>query len=146
VRHTAVDDVGRAVNPLIIHGQTHGGIAQGVGQALLEQCFYDAGSGQLVSGSLMDYALPRADVLPSYTTDLSEVPSTTHPLGLRPAGEGGTTPALGVVINAVVDALSEFGVEHIEMPATPERIWRAMRGMTQRSRAAPDEAERERFG
>jgi len=94
----------------------------------------------------MDYALPRADVLPSYTTDLSEVPSTTHPLGIRPAGEGGTTPALGVVINAVVDALAEFGVGHIEMPATPERIWRAMRGMAQRSRALPDAPERERFG
>ena len=96
VKHTAVDDVGRAINPLIIHGQTHGGIAQGVGQALLEQCFYDAGTGQLLSGTFMDYAMPRADVLPFYTTDISEVPSTTHPLGIRPAGEGGTTPALGV--------------------------------------------------
>lgn len=146
VRHTTVDDVGRAVNPLIIHGQTHGGIAQGVGQALLEHCFYDAETGQLLSGSFMDYAMPRADVLPFYTTEISEVPSTTHPLGMRPAGEGGTTPALGVVINAVVDALSEFGVEHIEMPATPERIWRAMRGKPQRSRLVPDGFEKEEFG
>jgi hypothetical protein len=83
---------------------------------------------------------------PSYTTEISEVPSTTHPLGIRPAGEGGTTPALGVVINAIVDALAEFGVEHIEMPATPERIWRAMRGKPQRSRMVPDELERQAFG
>jgi carbon-monoxide dehydrogenase large subunit len=146
VRHTTVDDVGRAVNPLIIHGQTHGGIAQGIGQALLEHCFYDADSGQLLSGSFMDYAMPRADVLPFYTTEISEVPSTTHPLGIRPAGEGGTTPALAVVINAIVDALSEFGVQHIELPATPERIWRAIRGKEQRSRMLPDEPEREHFG
>jgi len=126
VRHTTVDDVGRAVNPLIIHGQTHGGIAQGVGEALLEQCFYDAGTGQPLAGSFMDYAMPRASDFPSFTTDISEVPSTTHPLGIRPAGEGGTTPALAVVVNAIVDALAGFGVTHIEMPATPERIWRAI--------------------
>ncbi|MBI3044426.1 MAG: xanthine dehydrogenase family protein molybdopterin-binding subunit [Betaproteobacteria bacterium] len=126
VGYAAVDDVGRAVNPMIIHGQIHGGIAQGVGQALLEQCFYDSSSGQLLSGSLMDYALPRADTFPFFKTAISEVPSTTHPLGMRPAGESGTTPALGVVVNAIVDALAEYGVEHIEMPATPERIWRAI--------------------
>ena len=141
IRHTAVDDVGRAVNPLIIHGQTHGGIAQGVGQALLEQAFYDSSSGQPLSGSFMDYTMPRANNFPFFNTELSEVPSTTHPLGMRPAGEGGTTPALGLVINAVVDALSEFGVEHIEMPATPERIWRAIRGKKQRSRTVPDAFE-----
>ena len=146
VQHTGVDDVGRAVNPLIIHGQTHGGMAQGIGQAMLEQCFYDAASGQLLSGSFMDYAMPRADTLPFYTTEISEVPSTTHPLGLRPAGEGGTTPALGVVVNAIVDALAELGVDHIEMPVTPERIWRAIRGKPQRSRRSPDEMEQERFG
>jgi len=131
-RYTAVDDVGRAVNPLIIDGQIHGGIAQGVGQALYEQCHYDAGTGQLLSGSFMDYAMPRAECLPFFTTEFVEVPSPTHPLGMRPAGEGGTTPALGVVINAVVDALSEFGVRHVEMPATPERIWRAIREAAQR--------------
>jgi carbon-monoxide dehydrogenase large subunit len=146
VKHTAVDDVGRAVNPMIIHGQTHGGIAQGVGQALLEQCFYDADSGQLLSGSFMDYAMPRADVLPFYTTEISEVPCATHPLGIRPAGEGGTTPALAVIVNAVVDALSEFKVEHIEMPVTPERIWRAMRGKPPRSRLRPDGLEDMEFG
>ena len=128
IRYTAVDDVGRAVNPMIIHGQVHGGIAQGAGQALFEQCFYDAGTGQPLTGSLMDYAMPRADDFPSFTTELSEVPCTTHPLGMRPAGEGGTTPSLGVIVNAIVDALSEYGVKHIEMPATPERVWRAIRG------------------
>jgi carbon-monoxide dehydrogenase large subunit len=128
VRYSAVDDCGRAVNPLIVHGQVHGGIVQGVGQALWEQVAYDPESGQLLSGSFMDYAMPKADMVPFFTTELSEVPSPTHPLGIRPAGEGGTTPALGVVINAVVDALAEFGVRHIEMPATPERVWRAING------------------
>jgi len=125
-RYTAIDDVGRAVNPLILHGQTHGGIVQGAGQALMERCAYDA-RGQLLSGSFMDYAMPRADDFPSFVTALSEVPSASHPLGFRGGGEGGITPALGVVINAVVDALAEFGVMHIDMPATPERVWRAIR-------------------
>ena len=128
VRYTAVDDVGRAINPLLIHGQIHGGIAQGAGQALLEQCYYEPETGQLLSGSLMDYALPRADNFPFFKTGISEVPATTHPLGIRPAGESGITPALGAVMNAVVDALSEYGVRHIDMPATPEKIWRAIHG------------------
>ena len=127
-RYAAVDDVGLAINPMIIHGQTHGGIVQGVGQALIEQCFYDSNSGQLLSGSFMDYAMPRADSFPMFDTQISEVPSTTHPLGIRPGGEGGTTPALGVTINAIVDALSEYVLTHIEMPATPERILRAIHG------------------
>ena len=126
VRYCATDDVGRAINPLILHGQTHGGIAQGVGQALWEQCVVDAASGQVMTGSFMDYAMPRADTLPSFTTDLMEVPSPSNPLGVRAGGEGGTTPALAAVINAVVDALREFGVTHMDMPATPERIWRAI--------------------
>ncbi len=125
-RYTAVDDVGRAINPLLIEGQIHGGIAQGAGQALLEECYYDPESGQLLSGSLMDYAMPRADNFPFFTTSISEVPATTHPLGIRPAGESGLAPALGVIINAVVDALAEYGVTHIEMPATPEKVWRAI--------------------
>jgi aerobic carbon-monoxide dehydrogenase large subunit len=129
-RYTAVDDVGRAVNPLILHGQTHGGIAQGAGQALLEQCVYDSESGQVLTGSFMDYAMPRAADLPFFTTAISEVPSTTHPLGFRGGGEGGITPALGVITNAVVDALADLGVTHIEMPLTPERLWRAMRATT----------------
>ena len=127
VRVAAVDDVGRAINPMILHGQTHGGIAQGIGQALLEECRYDAESGQLLSASFMDYAMPRADCFPGFATELSEVPSTTHPLGIRAGGEGGTTPALAAAVNAIVDALGELGITHIEMPATPERVWRAIR-------------------
>jgi carbon-monoxide dehydrogenase large subunit len=123
----AVDDVGRAVNPLILHGQTHGGFAQGAGQALLEECRYDPESGQLLSASFMDYALPRADNFPEFATALSEVPSPTNPLGIRAGGEGGTTPALAAIANAIVDALAEIGVKHIELPATPERVWRAIR-------------------
>jgi carbon-monoxide dehydrogenase large subunit len=126
VGYAAVDDVGRAVNPLILHGQTHGGIAQGVGQAMLEESHYDRQSGQLLAASFMDYAMPRAATLPFLATALSEVPSPTNRLGVRSGGEGGTTPALAAVINAIVDALAEFGVRHIEMPATPERVWRAI--------------------
>jgi carbon-monoxide dehydrogenase large subunit len=135
VRYTSVDDVGRAINPLIVHGQTHGGITQGLGQALWEHCRYDAETGQLQAGSFMDYAIPRADLLPAFTTEISEVPSTSNPLGLRGGGEGGTTPALGAAVNAVVDALAELGVEHLEMPVTPERVWEAIRA-AQRGRAA----------
>jgi carbon-monoxide dehydrogenase large subunit len=134
VRYAAVDDVGRAINPLILHGQTHGGIAQGVGQALLENSYYEPQNGQLLTASFMDYAMPRADTLPLLATALSEVPAPTNRLGVRSDGEGGTTPALAVVINAVVDALAELGVRHIEMPATPERVWRAMRAAVARRR------------
>ena len=131
-RYSAVDDVGRAVNPLILHGQTHGGIVQGVGQVLWEQCVYDPRSGQSLSGSFMDYAMPRADGLPSFSTQISEVPSPSNPLGIRAGGEGGTTPALAAVVNAVVDALSSLGVTHIEMPTTPQRVWRAIRDAQER--------------
>jgi carbon-monoxide dehydrogenase large subunit len=113
---------------MILHGQAHGGIAAGIGQALWERCAYDESTGQITAATLMDYALPRADALPSFVTELSEVPSTSNPLGLRGGGEGGTTPALGAVVNAVVDALAEFGVEHLDMPVTPERVWRAIHG------------------
>ena len=123
VRYTSVDDVGRAVNPLIIHGQTHGGIVAGVGQALMEHIVYDA-DGQLRTASFMDYAMPRADQFPFFTTDISEVPAASHPLGMRGGGEGGTTPSLATVANAVCDAL---GVDHIELPATPERVWRKIK-------------------
>ena len=126
VGYAAVDDVGRAINPLILHGQTHGGIAQGVGQALLEHSHYDPGSGQLLAASFMEYAMPRADTFPELRTALSEVPAPSNRLGVRSGGEGGTTPALAAVINAIVDALAELGVRHIEMPATPERVWRAI--------------------
>src|SRR3984893_16269163 len=125
VRYTAVDDVGRAINPMGVDRQSPGRAAGGIGQALWECCSYDA-HGQLLSASFMDYAMPRADLLPSFTTDISQVLTPTNRLGVRGAGEGGTTGALGAVVNAVVDALAEFGVTHIEMPVTPERIWRAI--------------------
>jgi carbon-monoxide dehydrogenase large subunit len=130
VRYTAIDDVGRAVNPLILHGQTHGGIVQGAGQALMERCVFDP-QGQLLSATFMDYAMPRADDFPMFETALSEVPSTNHPLGFRGGGEGGITPALGVIMNAVVDALADLGVTHLDMPATPERVWRAIQDAAQ---------------
>jgi aerobic carbon-monoxide dehydrogenase large subunit len=124
-RYTCVDDVGRAINPMVVDGQTHGGAVQGIGQAVCELCSYDA-EGQLLSASFMDYAMPRADTMPTFTTDISQVLTPTNRLGVRGAGEGGTTGALGAVVNSVVDALAEFGVSHIEMPVTPERIWRAI--------------------
>ena len=123
VRYTSVDDVGRAVNPLIIHGQTHGGIVAGIGQALMERIVYDA-HGQLQTASFMDYAMPRADQVPFFTTDISEVPAASHPLGMRGGGEGGTTPSLATVANAICDALD---IDHIELPATPERVWRKIK-------------------
>ncbi len=125
-RYTSVDDVGRALNPLILHGQTQGGIVQGVGQAWQEAIRWDE-DGQPLTASLMDYAMPRAADFPSFDTALSEVPASSHPMGFRPGGEGGTTPALGVFVNAIVDALAEFGVQHVEMPASPLRIWQAIR-------------------
>ncbi len=126
VRYAAVDDVGRAINPLVLHGQTHGGIAQGVGQALWEDMHYDPDSGQPLTASFMDYCMPRADILPSYRTGLFEVHSPSNPLGVRAGGEGGTTPALGATINAVADALAPLGITHIDMPASPRRIWEAI--------------------
>jgi carbon-monoxide dehydrogenase large subunit len=121
-RYAAIDDVGRAINPLILHGQTHGGIAQGIGQAMLEHCVFDD-SGQALAGSFMDYAMPRADHFPCFDTALSEVPASSNVHGVRSGGEGGTTPALAVFVNAVVDALRDYGVRHVEMPATPAKIW-----------------------
>jgi carbon-monoxide dehydrogenase large subunit len=122
-RYASVDDVGRCINPLIVHGQTHGAIAQGIGQALWEQCVIDDTSGQPLCGSLMDYGMPRADTLPSFTTQIVEVLSPTNPLGIKAGGEGGTTAAPAVIISAIVDALSRFGVQDIRMPATPHKIW-----------------------
>jgi hypothetical protein len=132
-RYTAIDDYGVLVNPMIASGQAHGAIAQGVGQALIEHAAYDP-HGQLVAGSLMDYALPRADNLPLFQTEISEVPSTTNPLGMRGGSEGGITPGLAVVANAIVDALREFGIEHIELPNY--RPLRSAFGTQSRSRAA----------
>jgi aerobic carbon-monoxide dehydrogenase large subunit len=132
----AVDDVGKAINPLILHGQTIGGAVQGLGQALMEHFVYDPESGQVLSGSLMDYALPKAESMPNFKVALSEIPSPSNPMGIRAGGEGGTTPALAVLVNAVVDALKEFGVEHIEMPLTPQRVWRAIQAGQERIKAS----------
>jgi carbon-monoxide dehydrogenase large subunit len=125
-RYSAVDDVGRCINPLIVHGQTHGGIAQGVGQALWEHCMIDPESGQPVVGSFMDYGMPRSDNLPHLDTEIVEVLSPTNPLGIKAGGEGGTTPAPAVVINAIVDALKDYGIDNLTMPATPRSVWQAI--------------------
>ena len=124
---TVVDDSGRAVNPMIVHGQMHGAVAQGIGQALIERCAYDPATGQLLSGSFLDYAIPRADDLPAISVTSRDVPSPTNPLGVKGAGEGGTVGAPGAVIHAILDALAPLGVTHLDMPATPERVWRAIR-------------------
>ncbi len=125
VRYSVVDDVGTVLNPMLLHGQIHGGVAQGAGQVLMEDIHFDA-SGQLVTASFMDYAMPHAHNLSDIAVESNPVPTKTNPLGTKGAGEAGNVGALPAVANAVVDALSEFGIRHIEMPATPERIWRAM--------------------
>jgi aerobic carbon-monoxide dehydrogenase large subunit len=126
-RYACVDDVGRCINPLIVHGQTHGAIAQGVGQAMWEHVHVDPESGQLLSGSLMDYGMPRADLLPSFATRIAEVLSPTNPLGIKAGGEGGTTAAPAVIVSAIVDALRDLGVCDVRMPATPYRVWTLIR-------------------
>jgi len=125
-RYASVDDVGRCVNPLIVHGQTHGAIAQGVGQAMCEQIYLDPDSGQPLTGSLMDYGMPRSDTLPSFRTEIAEVLSPTNPLGIKAGGEGGTTAAPACVISAILDALRDYGVHDMPMPATPFAIWSAI--------------------
>jgi len=126
LRYSVVDDFGTVLNPLLLEGQVHGGIAQGIGQALLENCVYQPESGQLLSGTFMDYAMPRADDIPPIDFRLNQVPSTTNALGMKGAGEAGAIGAPPAVINALVDALSEFGVEHVDMPATAETLWASM--------------------
>jgi carbon-monoxide dehydrogenase large subunit len=125
-RYASVDDVGRCINPLIVHGQTHGAIAQGVGQAMSEQIYLDPDSGQPLTGSLMDYAMPRADTLPNFAVAIAEVLSPTNPLGIKAGGEGGTTAAPAVVVSGILDALRPLGVREIAMPATPYAIWSAI--------------------
>ncbi len=125
-RYSVVDDVGRCINPMIVHGQTHGGIAQGVGQAMWEECAIDPGSGQPLSGSFMDYGMPRSDNLPSFAVRIVEVLSPTNPFGIKAGGEGGSTPALAVVISAILDALAPLGVRDLAMPATPLKVWQAI--------------------
>ena len=123
MRYTVVDDFGTVINPLLLEGQVHGGIVQGLGQALLEQTQYDSESGQLLSASFMDYAMPRADDAPHIDFTYNVVPSTTNALGMKGAGEAGAIGAPPAIINALVNALQGYGVEHVDMPATPERVW-----------------------
>jgi len=124
--YSVVDDFGLVINPLVVEGQVHGGIAQGLGQVLLEDCIYEAGTGQLVTGSLMDYGLPRADDLPAIRFAYNEVPCRTNPLGIKGCGEAGTIGALPAVAIAAMDALARAGVKDVSLPLTPERVWRAL--------------------
>jgi carbon-monoxide dehydrogenase large subunit len=126
VGYVVVDDVGTIVNPLTLEGQIHGGVAQGAGQALMEEVEYDRESGQLLTASFMEYAMPRADTFPEMVVGSNPVPTELNPLGAKGAGEAGTVGALPVVMNAVMDALAPLGVRHLDMPATPERVWCAI--------------------
>ncbi len=127
VRYTVVDDFGTVLNPLLVKGQVHGGVAQGAGQILMEQVRYDGASGQMLTGSLMDYAMPRADDFAAFEIASNPVPTATNPLGVKGAGEAGCVGALPAVMNGIIDALSPHGIRHLDMPATPERVWRAIR-------------------
>jgi carbon-monoxide dehydrogenase large subunit len=135
----AVDDCGRVINPMIVEGQLHGGVAQGIGQALLEVCAYDPGSGQLLSGSFMDYCMPRADDLPSFRFASQETLNPNNPLGVKGSGESGSIGAPAAVANAVVDALWHLGIDEINMPMTPMKVWRAIRNARASGRAAAPE-------
>jgi carbon-monoxide dehydrogenase large subunit len=126
-RYTAVDDFGTLINPMLTVGQVQGGVAQGIGQAMLEHTVYDSDSGQMLSGSFMDYALPRADDLPDFDITLSGVPTSANPLGVKGSGQAGAIASPQAIIAAVLDALAPLGVTHIDMPATPERVWRAIK-------------------
>jgi carbon-monoxide dehydrogenase large subunit len=126
LRYTAVDDYGRLINPMLTAGQVHGGVAQGIGQALTEHTVYDPQSGQLLSGSFMDYALPRADDLSSFDLTLVEVPTRANPLGVKGSGQAGCIAAPQTIMNAILDALAPLGIRHLDMPATPQRIWSAI--------------------
>jgi aerobic carbon-monoxide dehydrogenase large subunit len=126
-RYVCVDDIGKIINPLIVDGQIHGGIAQGLGQALYEEAVYDD-TGVLVSGELTDYAVPKASHMPWIESSHTETPSPVNPLGVKGVGEAGTIGCSPAVVNSVVDALSPLGVKHLDMPLTPEKVWRAMQG------------------
>src|SRR5215468_2290315 len=130
-RYFAIDDYGRLINPMLTMGQVQGGVAQGIGQALLEHTVYDGRSSQLLSGSFLDYALPRADNLPPLGITLAELPTSVNPLGVKGAGQAGCIAAPQTIVNAILDALAPFGIEHIDMPITPERVWRAIKSAGQ---------------
>jgi carbon-monoxide dehydrogenase large subunit len=132
-RYTSVDDAGQVINPMILHGQTHGGIVQGAGQALTEAVAHDPDTGQVLSASFMDYAMIRADMVPNFNIELVEDPTSGNELRVKGGGEAGITPALATFMNAVVDALSVYGIEDIEMPATPARVWTAIQAATRQS-------------
>jgi carbon-monoxide dehydrogenase large subunit len=127
VRYVAVDDVGKKINPLIVDGQLHGGIVQGIGQALWEEAVY-GDDGQLLSGTMLDYALPRASWLPALELDETVTPSPVNPLGVKGVGEAGAIASTAAVANAVIDALSPFGIRHMDMPLTAPKIWHAIHG------------------
>jgi carbon-monoxide dehydrogenase large subunit len=134
VRHSVMDDVGKMVNPLLVKGQIHGGVVQGLGQGLFEELTYDRETGQLLAGSFMDYAMPRADDVPTFEVGSHEVPTAVNPLGAKGVGEAGTVGALPALLNAVNDALAPLGVRHLDMPVTPERVWRAIHDGAEASR------------
>ncbi len=140
-RFTVVDDFGRILNPLLVEGQVHGGLAQGIGQALMEQAAYDPASGQLVAGSLMDYTIPRADDLPALTVELDQHhPTALNPLGVKGCGEAGCTGSPAALVGAVCDALRDFGITHIDMPLTAQKVWRAIQGARAQRRAGDRDA------
>ena len=132
-RFTAVDDFGKIVNPMIVEGQVHGGVTQGIGQALLEGCHYDTETGQLITGSLMDYAMPRAEDVPSYALATRETPCTHNPLGVKGCGEAGAIGAPAALMNAITDALSVYGIQDLPMPASPQTVWKAIRAAQQKA-------------
>jgi carbon-monoxide dehydrogenase large subunit len=126
-RYAVVDDVGKVINPMICHGQIEGALAQGIGQALMENVAFDRESGQMLSASFADYAMPRAaDLPPHYELDFIDVPAKTNPLGVKGVGEAGCVGAPPAVMNAILDALRPLGVKHLDMPATPRRVWEAL--------------------
>jgi carbon-monoxide dehydrogenase large subunit len=131
VGYAAVADVGVVINPLLLEGQIHGGVAQGIGQALMENIVYESGSGQMLSGSFMDYCMPRADDFRSFEVFAVAATTETNPLGVKGAGELGIVGALPAVVNAVVDALSKYAIVDIEMPITSERVWKTIRNARQ---------------
>ena len=145
VKYSCVNDFGTVINPMIVEGQLHGGAVQGIGQALMEMTVYDS-EGQFLTGSYMDYALPRAADVPAFTVASHPVPAKTNPLGVKGCGEAGCAGALTSVMNAVVDALSDYGIRHIDMPATPFRVWQAIQAAgasaTARARSAERKAPR----
>jgi len=133
LRYVAVDDVGRVINPLIVDGQVHGGIVQGVAQALWEGAEYDS-NGQLLTSTMLDYAVPKAGFFPTFEVDRTETPTPVNPLGVKGAGETGTIASTPAVVNAVIDALAPFGITHLDMPLTPKRVWHAVRGRKEAAR------------